>query len=201
MSYPEATASSNNGLMMQGYAPDPSQNGLYFMGETGVTPELGPARLPGRYAFGGYFYGEHREGSGGDKYGFYWQADQMLYREPSAPADGKTTALSREGLHLFSMATFAPPYNNNYPFYGQAGLVYEGLLPARHKDLTMAATGIGQYANHPDKTYTAVVELGYRIQINEWAWFQPSFQYLVRPDGSPDVSNAAVLGFFAGMNF
>lgn len=198
MSYPQATLSSNNGLMMQGYAPDTSQNGLYFIGETGVTPELGSDRLPGKYAFGGYFYGEHWRGSGGDKYGFYWQADQMLYRET---AKDTPSGASREGLYIFSMATFAPPYNNRYPFYAQAGLSYEGLLPKRHRDLTLLASGLGKYANQSGKTYTSVIEGGYRVQLTDWAFFQPSVQYLIRPNGSSNVKNAAILGFFAGVNF
>ncbi len=41
MSYPEASDSNNSGLMFQGYAPDISQNGLWFMGETGFTPHIG----------------------------------------------------------------------------------------------------------------------------------------------------------------
>ncbi len=192
MSYPEATFSENHGLMFQGYAPDTSLNGLYFMGETGVTPEIGPGRLPGKYAFGGYFYGE--EAGGGNKYGFYWQADQMLYRESSP-------ARSPEGLSMFSMATVAPPYNNQFPFYAQGGLVYQGMVPGRGRDLTQVAAGIGQYANRPGKTSTTVIEGGYRVQVNGSTWFQPMVQFLVRPNGSSDVANAAILGFYAGVNF
>lgn len=208
MSYPEATSGDNHGLMMQGYAPDPSQNGLYFMGETGLTPEIGPDRLPGKYAFGAYYYGEENDKYGSSKYGFYWQADQMLYREPGhespAPAGGSAKTpgtLSEQGLRMFSMLAFAPPSNNRYPLYGQTGLVYEGALPHRPKDLSMAACGAGQYANSPGKTATTVIEIDYRVQINAWAYFQPSAQYIIQPDGSQDVANAAILGFFAGLSF
>ncbi len=34
MSYPQATATGNHGLAYQGFAQDPNQNGLFFMGET-----------------------------------------------------------------------------------------------------------------------------------------------------------------------
>lgn len=208
MSYPDATAGDNHGLMMQGCASDPSQNGLYFMGETGVTPEIGSDRLPGKYAFGAYYYGEDNDKTGSSKYGFYWQADQMLYREPGHEpaatgdaAEKVPAALSDQGLRLFSMLAFAPPCNNRYPLYGQAGLVYEGALPHRPKDLTMAACGAGQYANSPGKTATTVIEIDYRVQINTWAYFQPSAQYIIQPDGSQNVANAAILGFFAGLTF
>ena len=203
MSYPEATFSSNNGLMMQGYAPDPSQNGLYFLGETGFTPQIGSSKLPGKYAFGTYYYGENSSVYGCSKYGFYWQADQMLYREglvPHGSSAGKPS-LNEQGLRMFSMATFAPPYNNRYPFYAHAGLVYEGLIPHRDKDQLMGAVAVGQYANSPGRTYTSVVEWGYRINLNSWAYFQPDAQYIIRPDGTSNVRNAAMIGFFAGVNF
>jgi porin len=217
MSFPSATSSDNHGLMFEGYAPDPSQNRLMFMGETGFTPEIGDAKLPGRYAFGGYFYGEDNEQYGDNKYGFYWQADQMLFREPGAtvPAagtsDGKSLdskvtvdtkpSLSQQGLRMFNLFTVAPAYNNRYPFYFQSGLVYEGLIPTRDKDLLMAAVGFGNYANKDDATSTLVFETGYRVQINGWAFLQPYFQYLSRPNGTPEVANAAILGFLAGVDF
>ena len=204
MSYPEATFSSNNGLMFQGYAPDTSQNGLYFMAETGFTPEIGPDKLPGKYAFGAYYYGEDNKVYGTAKYGFYWQADQMLFRERGAAAGsqaGTKPGLTAQGLHMFSMAAFAPPYNNRYPFYAQGGLVYEGLVPRRDKDQLMGAASLGQYANSPGRTYTMVLEGAYRINLNSWAYFQPDVQYLVRPDGSSQVPNAAIIGFFAGVSF
>ena len=192
MSYPEATFSDNHGLMFQGYAPDTSLNSLFAIGETGITPEIGPDHLPGKYAVGGFFYGD--DTAPGNRCGFYAQADQTLYREPM-------TTATPEGLNMFSMVTIAPPYNNQFPFYAQAGLVYEGLVPGRGRDLTQLAAGIGQYANRPGKTSTAVIEGGYRIQVNGSTWFQPMVQYLVQPNGSPDVANAAILGFYAGINF
>jgi carbohydrate-selective porin OprB len=71
MSYPEASDSNNNGLMFQGYAPDVSQNGLWFMGETGCTPHIGSNRLPGKYAFGAYLYENGGGGSDGNQFGLY----------------------------------------------------------------------------------------------------------------------------------
>jgi carbohydrate-selective porin OprB len=218
MSYPNAMSSDNHGLMFQGCASDPSQNMLMFMGETGITPQIGSAKLPGRYAFGGYFYGQDTAKYGNSKYGFYWQADQMLFREASATAssaagasDGKslttpvnaaeTPALSKQGLRLFSLFTCAPPDNNRYPFYMQGGFVYEGLLPLRDRDLLLAVVGLGQYAGVEDGSNTAVIEIGYRLQVNGWAFVQPYFQYLSRPNGTSEVANASVLGFLAGVDF
>lgn len=55
MSFPDPTNPDNHGLMFRGYESRPDQNGLFFMGETGCTPEIGPRKLPGHYAFGGYY--------------------------------------------------------------------------------------------------------------------------------------------------
>jgi porin len=224
MSFPQATASTNHGLAFQGYGPATNQNGLFYMGETGYTPSIGAYKLPGKYAFGGYFYGtpanKTRSWNGTNdagQYGFYFQADQMLYREPgeSLPpqprGNGKSDAapkLSKQGLSTFNLLTFAPGYavKNVYPFYFQSGLVYTGLIPHRDEDLTMISLGYGAYQGDVSPAvdgYTAVIEGGYRFQINGWSYIQPFAQYFSHPNGSGSaaVQNAAVLGFLAGLVF
>ena len=233
MSFPQATASTNHGLAYQGFGPDTARNGLFYIGETGYTPKFTESKLPGKYAFGGYFFGTPADltttwnnSSEPGQYGFYFQADQMLYREPSAPSvavpssgksvvDGKSLSapvsmekpkLSQQGLSAFNLLTMAPGYAkaNNFPFYFQSGLVYTGLLPSRDQDLAMASIGYGAYqggVTNPPKSYTAVVELGYRYQINGWAYTQPFFQYFARPNGTTEIANAAVLGVLAGLVF
>jgi porin len=136
MSYPEASDSNNNGLMFQGYAPDVSQNGLWFMGETGFTPHIGGERLPGKYAFGAYLYENGGGGSDGNQFGLYLQADQMLFREFRGGEK-----LSAQGLNMFSLISFAPPDDNPYPLYAQGGLSYEGAVPTRDKDKAMFGFG------------------------------------------------------------
>jgi carbohydrate-selective porin OprB len=174
---------------------DPAQNGLFFLGETGITPEIGPSKLPGRYAFGAYVYGESNEEYGGNKSGFYWQADQMLWRE-----DGE------QGLRMFSLVIFAPRYNNDYSFYMHGGLSYEGLVPGRPRDQLFAGLAVGNYgATSADygvqPTQTALMELGYRIRFSGWGFVQPFAQYISRPDGFADVANAAILGVSLGVDF
>jgi len=173
MAYPEATASSNHGLAFEGFAQNPSRNGLMAMAETGFTPKIGAAELPGKYAVGGYYYGGQKNSFNGTyqygQYGFYFQADQMLYREPSGnpaplakgPSDGKTIAtgkdfkqpvspekpsLSKQGLNMFNLVSIAPKYNNLFPFYFQSGLVYTGLIPHRDEDQTLFSIAYGSYS-------------------------------------------------------
>lgn len=235
MAYPSATSSANHGLAMQGFGPDVSRNGLMAMGETGVTPSIGSAELPGRYAFGGYWWGVDRASYFSENYdgqwGLYWQADQMLFREPFAaaeagpfakgPAEGKSfkvpvamekPALSDQGLSAFNLVTFAPKYNNPFPFYFQSGLVYKGLLPMRDKDLTLIAIAYGAYSFYQieadqmegevnQSNYTGVIEGGYRVQVNGFSFVQPFAQYIFRPDGTGATPNAGVLGIYVGAEF
>ena len=35
MSFPQATSTDNHGLAFRGFGPDPNQNGLFVIGETG----------------------------------------------------------------------------------------------------------------------------------------------------------------------
>lgn len=233
MSYPQATASSNHGLAFEGFGPDPSQNGLMAMLETGFTPKIGTSKLPGKYATGLYYYGGEKPSFNGTdnygQYGFYFQADQMVYREPTpteetplakGPSDAKSfkqpvadaPKLSEQGLSVFNLLTFAPKYNNTFPFYFHSGLVYTGLIPGRDKDQTLFSIAYGSYstaniealqtrgvANQPN--YTIFLEGGYRVAINNWAFVQPFVQYVVRPSGAANVQNATILGFSTGVTF
>jgi carbohydrate-selective porin OprB len=45
------------------------------------------------------------------------------------------------------------------------------------------------------------VEVGYRVRVNGWAFIQPYAQYLVQPNGTAAVPDAAILGAFVGVDF
>ena len=219
MSYPEATSSFNHGLAFQGYGLNTDLNGLFYMGELGYTPKIGESKLDGKYAFGGYYYGtpenQTRTWSNNyvdGRYGFYFQADQMLYREESVLSSTskklamRSRELNKQGLSTFNLITMAPGYarSNNFPFYFQSGLVYTGLIPQRDKDISMIALGYGAYQSNvttPSKSFTSVLEIGYRCQLNGWSYVQPFFQYLMNPAGNDQVTNAAILGFSTGLTF
>ena len=233
---PEATVYSNHGLGLAGFAQDPNANGLFAVGETGVTPKIGSSKLPGKYAVGSYYYGLENTSFFGQeydgKYGFYWQADQMLFREPSpeAPAplakgasDGKSfkeykepaaekPKLSDQGLYMINLVTYAPKYDNLYPFYFYTGLIYKGLIPTRDQDQLGIAFAYGNYSYYKiedeedagkpiHQTYEAVVEADYRIQLTKFAYVQPFWQYIIRPNGTGLVQNANILGLHMGVNF
>lgn len=85
MAIPDATKSSNHGLY---FAGNPGNNGMYFLAETGLTPKIGSSQLPGKYAFGSIYWGVDSNSFNGTSHpgrtAFYWQADQMLFRESEA---------------------------------------------------------------------------------------------------------------------
>jgi porin len=175
LAIPEGAATSNHGLDFQGYGPNPNLNGLYFLAETGFTPKIGPTKLPGRYASGFVYFGVENKSfvsqqTNDGRFAFYWQADQMLHRAPSAaepsPASAEQTGgkslrgdesfqgsvpeasprLSEKGLYLMSLVTFAPSYNNALPFYFHLGLIYKGLIPTRDKDQVGVGVAYGNFS-------------------------------------------------------
>ncbi|MGH8047902.1 MAG: carbohydrate porin, partial [Chthoniobacterales bacterium] len=238
---PNATVYTNHGLDFAGNAEDPNANGLFAVGETGVTPKIGASKLPGKYAVGSYYYGlENTSFFGQDydaKYGFYFQADQMLFREPApepvlgkGPSDGKSVVtdgksfkepkdveevkakLSDQGLYMINLVTYAPKYDNLYPFFFYTGLIYKGLIPTRDQDQLGVAFSYGNYSYDKieaeddagkfiHQTYEAVVEADYRIQITKFAFIQPFWQYIIRPNGTGLVENANIFGLHMGVNF
>jgi porin len=229
LAIPNANNTGNHGLDFQGARPA-DRNGLYFIAETGVIPQIGPSQLPGKYVFGGYYWGLENTSFSGQpfdgKFGFYWQADQMLWREPSpqvaeeksgdakalkVPATSKPK-LNDQGLRWFSFFNFAPAYNNAMPFYFHTGLIYKGLIPRREQDQTGVALALGNYSYDKiladysagrtvHQTYEGVLEFDYRIQVSKWAFVQPFLQYLIRPNGTGLVQNATVLGLHFGVEF
>lgn len=226
LAYPFGTNPLNHGLAFQGYAQDASLNGVYAINEAGFTPEIGTEKLPGKYAAGFIYWGVENTGFDGVPYDgvfqFYLQADQRLTREKSvAPrqvpdASGKGLAWENpkgddQGLYWFSTVNFAPPANNLMQFYVLGGLVYKGLIPGRDKDQAGLAFAYGEYSfeaanvsrsrNNPPRTYQAVLEFDYRIQLNRFAYVQPLVQYIINPGARGLVQNDTILGVHLGVNF
>lgn len=220
LAIPGGTNTANHGLDLQGARPA-GRNGWFVLGETGVTPNIGPDALPGKYAVGGYYWGLECTSYGGQpedgRYGFYGQADQMVWREPApaSPGGGKKAVkatLNDQGLRWFSFFNFAPPSDNAMPFYFHTGLIYKGLIPTRDQDLAGVAFALGNYSfekieadyragRTTHQTYEGVAEFDYRVQVNKWAFIQPFLQYIIRPNGTGLVQNATVLGVHFGVEF
>ncbi len=201
MAIPGALNKDNHGLYFQGAYPQYT-NGLYAVAETGVTPSIGSSKLPGKYAVGGIYFGVENKSFNGEtndgRYSLYWQADQMLFREPSpepapagkGPSDGKSMVSGKsfkepvsaapkkpneQGLYFFSFFTFAPQYNNAMPFYFHTGLVYKGLIPTRDADQLGVSFAYGSYSG--DK-FDADEAKGKPTQVNE-AFLELDYRFQV----------------------
>ena len=48
-----------------------------------------------------------------------------------------------------------------------------------------------------EKTYEAVLETSYVIQLNKYLGLQPDIQYIIRPNGYGNIPNALVIGLQA----
>lgn len=171
LGYPFGNDPFNRALCFAGYQIDPSLNGIYTIAESGFTPEIGASKLPGKYATGFIYFGVPNTAFNGQEYDgrfqFYWQADQMLFREPSRPGDKEISAhalsedekkdlaenilderlpLADQGLYFFSTINYAPSINNPMPFYVLTGLVYQGIIPGRDDDQLGVAFAYGSFS-------------------------------------------------------
>jgi porin len=146
--------------------------------------------------------------------GIYGVIDQTLYRVPGT---------DDQGVSAFVRAGGTPNDRNLINFYGDAGVVYKGLLSGRPDDKVGIATAyarVGENARELDAdtaTYggsyfpirggETMIELMYQAQLAKWWTLQPDLQYIIRPGGgvlNPDGSlrpNAWVVGLRTSLNF
>ena len=188
-----------------------SANGIYTVNEIGWTPKFGSQQLEGKYAIGGYLWGQQNNSftpvsfSEGAKkpypsalnqviWGLYIQADQKLYapKEPvTFSADGKEGPHkpSEKGLYSFNEMSFTPPQNNQMPYYFQTGLVYKGLLPGRDHDATGIALGTAFYSSYYNayiRSQNQALENAYGSPYNATVPNGPVSQSSINPNtGNP----------------
>jgi porin len=175
--------------------------------------------LPGEFKIGGWFDtvpDPNAVSSQPWNYGFYFVADQMLYRVPkpdSAPAvgnNGKQTAAARltdKGLGIFTHIGFAPQDSSLISFYFDGGINYKGLIPTRDNDVLGVAFAYGHLSNNPQANegsstpgYEILLEATYQMELTQWLSLQPDLQYVIHPSGT-DIPNALVLGAQATVSF
>jgi porin len=134
---------------------------------------------------------------------FYLQADQQVYQKSPG---------SEQGLVLFMTLAYADQEQAALvPFQTSLGAVYQGLFPGRETDKLIFGATYGHlsrdYADQQQALgngrpiYEMPIELGYRVQLNRFAYFQPDIQYVIRPGGTGDIPNATVLGAQFGASF
>jgi porin len=210
--WPNVSSKNNRALGFRGDDYVTSKNGGMYVAEVGVTPKITADKLEGKYAFGLHVTEVQGAKDANNtlidsQHGFWIQADQMLWREPSEEA-GK---LKKEGLSTFNVVSWAEADNrsNIFPLYFHSGLAYTGLLPSRDKDILAIAFAYGYYntsgsasfTTYRPYTYTSVIEATYQYKINGWSHLQPFVQIIDNPKGNSKISNATIIGFQVGMTF
>jgi porin len=175
--------------------------------------------LPGEFKIGGWFDTARDPNASSTQpwnYGFYFIADQMLYRVPKPNSarvvgdSGKQTAAvsqTDKGLGIFTHIGFAPRNSSLMNFYIDGGLNYKGLITTRDNDVLGVAFAYGHLNNNPEDNegssfpgYEMVFEATYQMELTPWLSFQPDLQYVIHPSGT-DIANALVLGVQATVSF
>ncbi len=165
-------------------------------------------KLEGHYWMGGYYstmeYPQFNSSSmSPNAYGFYWHADQMVYR---------VDPISEKGLVLWNAYAFSPQENiSKLPFQVNGGAIYTGLLPGRDNDQTILGLAYGSFSTsyagaqaasgNGNPNYELAYEAGYRINFTKYAYFQPDLQWIVNPGGLGSTPNALVIGAQTGIIF
>ena len=154
----------------------------------------GDTGLPGQYSLGGFYDSNSftslsnpsavRSGN----YSIYGLFQQMVYRDGEAG--------SQKGLTVWGATVLTPKSSvNAMPYFGGAGLSYQGPIPSRGNDIASAGVIYGGFSRYiPRTTAETVIEANYQITLDRWLTITPDMQYIIRPSGSRAIKNALVLG-------
>jgi porin len=206
------------------HGADMSLNGpVFVMGEAGyrLNGLPGDSQFLGNYKAGFWYdnstFTDYRTvgygtatGSKQGNWGFYGLFDQVLlpFAEPT----------SNRGLGIFGSAMVAPDESvSQMPYFFTAGVACRGIFASRPTDAAGFGVVFGQFSDalrnaeqreqllDPSvgvQSHETVLEWTYRFNLRKGAlFFQPDIQYVIRPGGTRQLSNAVVLGCRLGINF
>jgi porin len=87
------------------------------------------------------------------------------------------------------------------PVFLGGGLSYEGLVPARQRDIVSAGWIYGRVSKViPDTSAELMIEVNYQWRHSQYMVVTPQFQYIRRPGGR-NLPGAAVVGIQFGLTF
>jgi porin len=151
--------------------------------------DLAPAWLgedQGQYRVGGYYHNHSKESDIDDpvlsNYGIYLTGDQKLVETSS----GKT-------LSAFVQFSISPASMNDNNWYAGGGINQTGLFPGRNEDvfgLALCRAGLQNSVNGSE----TVLEMTYKLKINDCLFLQPDLQYIVHPAGTNVALDNALAG-------
>ena len=105
---------------------------------------------------------------------------------------------------LWLAASYAPEASQVVaPTFVGGGLVVQGPLPGRPLDVALLGIGRGGLSNQlSSSAYEGMLELGYRIQINQSLNLQPTLQWIFNPSGAlQPVPGILAAGMQIQLNF
>jgi porin len=156
--------------------------------------------LPGIYKLGAYVSNEpeasYPGGWGGSPFGFYAIGQQMLWEQ--SPGGKQPSQFS-----IFGGLVWSPPSGvTEMPLDAFAGAVWRGPWSRRRADHLYATWQIGTFSEPYARSvgqssagaFESVLNAGYIFQITKEFSVQPDIQYIIRPGGFGQASNALVLG-------
>lgn len=190
-----------------------SSNGYMMLGQFQWTPEFSPQTkdgkkvagtgLQGVYQVGAYCFGGYDmpklDGSGtrGNAYGFYAQAQQMLWRDQNM--------LNRYVLGWVGVQYSPVKSISTMPIMGYAGFQLSGFVPGRADDSFLCSWLIGSvnsdYSTQYKASYETAIEVSYIFQLNQNISIQPDIQYIMRPAGNSYIPDALVLAGQIAVSF
>lgn len=192
--------------------------GIIMPAQIGWQPRLGTNGLKGHYRLGGYYDTSDVPYLGSPvggpqalargRWGFYGQADQMIYR--TAPGTDR-------GLTAFAVLAYAAPDTAMLEYIAQLGFLQRGTFAEREDDTiglaisysrissTLVAAQNAANAVSPGsvavQSSETTIELNYRAQLTPWFSLMPNLQYVIRPNGVTTIPNALVLGLQVRLTF
>ena len=185
--------------------------GVVLPTEIGWQPRVGPGHLPGSYRLGGYYDTSESPYLGSllggpssmatGRWGFWLQADQMLYRPGPE---------SLRHLTAFAVLGYAGPATALLQTYWQLGLVKKGTFADRDHDTIALAVNSSRFSSAlvaaqnqanvlapgstPVQSAETTIELNYRLQATPFLSLMPNIQYVIRPNGLAAIADTLVLG-------
>lgn len=165
----------------------------------GAATQAESASLAGSYKLGGFYDSDQFEDGDGSglqrgNHGIYVVAEQELWHP-----EGK----AERALAFFGRVGVAPDDRNTVPLYFDTGFNFRGML-ARRVDDTL---GLGfSYAQLSDELvegggHEEVVELTYRLVLNEHVFVQPDLQFIIRPGAVESAATAFVVGLRLNISY
>ena len=154
--------------------------------------------MQGTYKFGGYYHNHYKITSVNadssisrpDNYGFYFVADQSVFKK----SNGKE-------LSLFTQISISPSSINSNWYYLGAGLNYKGVLKKRINDVIGLAVAHAVIKSMTKGNETTI-ELTYKASVCENIFIQPDLQYVINPSRTDEkLNNAFVASLRFGLNF